>query len=111
MSGMSAPLSTRNLTDWWQRNHVAHQPSNCVCTRGGVCASIESLREQIALRTGLSRSTLFRRIQAGYITLAEADQWAVALGASPYAIWPGFDRAPVVASLSTGATPYAGTLF
>ena len=111
MSGMSAPVSTKNLTDWWQRNHVAHQPSGCVCTRGGVCGSIESLREQIALRTGLSRSTLYRRIQAGHITMAEADQWAVALGVSPYTIWHGFDRAPVVASLSALTTPYAGRLF
>lgn len=111
MSGISAPVSTSNLVQWWQRSHVAHQPSNCVCTRGGVCASIESLREQIALRTGLSRSTLFRRIQAGSITMAEADQWAVALGATVYAIWPGFDRAPVTAALTPVGAPYLGTLF
>lgn len=111
MSAMNAPLSTRNLTDWWARTNVPHQPSNCVCTRGGVCSSLASLRLRLAERTGISRSTLFRRLDAGTVTMAEADQWAAALGTSVFVIWPAFDRAPVTASLSPSHSPYSRTLF
>lgn len=110
MSGMSAPVRTQNLIAFWKSGHVAHQRSNCVCTNGGVCDSVESLCNQIALRTPLSRSTLFRRIQGGTITVEEADKYACALGTVPYIIWPGFDRAPVVAALAP-STPFGGTLF
>lgn len=110
MSGISAPVNVQYLITWWQAGRTAHQPSGCVCTNGGVCGSIESLRDQIALRTGLSRSTLFRRIQSGSITMEEADRWACALGVSPYQIWRGFDRAPVTAAL-TSTAPRSGGLF
>lgn len=110
MSGLSAPVSTQNLITFWKSGHVVHQRANCVCTSGGVCDSIESLCRQIALRTPVSRSTLFRRIDGGTVTVDEADRYACALGVTPYRIWPGIDRAPVVAALSPSA-PSVGTLF
>lgn len=104
VSGLNAPVKTEALVAWWQTRHTAHLPSNCVCNDGGVCGSIESLARTIALRTPVSRSTLFRRISAGTITVDEADRFACALGVPVYAIWPGFDRAPVTAALSAPGT-------
>lgn len=111
MSGLGAPVNVENLTRWWRNAHIPHQPSNCQCTRGGRCGSIESLRDTIAESTGLSRSTLFRRIQGGTITMEEADRWACALGVTAYAIWPAFDRAPVTAALTPTRSATGGLLF
>jgi hypothetical protein len=110
-SGISAPVRAQALVVWWQSRHVPHQPSQCTCTQGGVCGSIESLVGQIALRTALSRSTLFRRLQSGTLTMDEADRFACALGTTPYVIWPGFDRAPVTAALTRSGPVGSGTLF
>lgn len=111
MNGIAAPVSTHNLTVWWAATHAAHQRSNCVCTTGGVCGSIESMCREIEKRTRVSRSTMFRRIQAGTLTMDEADRFACALGTTPYRIWPAFDRAPVTAALTPSTSPYGATLF
>ena len=112
MHGITAPVSARNLRQWWESTHKPHQQSNCVCTQGGVCGSVESLVRQLQLRgVTVSRSTVFRRLSdGGTLTMEEADRFAVALGTTPYRIWPAFDRAPVTASLAPCGTS-RNTLF
>ena len=100
-SGVDVPVPMQPLLDYWTRRHPEHQRSGCVCTRGGVCASIECLAA--AVRT--SRSTMFRRLGEKQITMGEADQWACALGEHPNRIWPGWDRQPVTAALQTRHRP------
>ena len=73
-----------NLVDWWQERHPAHQYLNCICTKGGDCASLESL----ASKVGISHSTIHRRIRSGALTVAEADEWALSAGVHPQGVWP-----------------------
>lgn len=100
-------LPVQALIDYWGRLHPPHERSACICTLGGKCGSIESL----AATVQTSRSTMFRRIGEGTITMAEADQWAGRLGVHPNHIWPGFDRAPVIAALAPRQGHTTGRLF
>lgn len=93
-------VSTTNLITWWESTHPRHITNDCICVRGGRCGAIESLVDTINLRMSVSRSTVFRRIRSGTLTMDEADRYACALGTMPHLIWPGFDRLAVTASLS-----------
>ena len=79
------------IIEWWARHQPPHQRSNCVCTIGGQCGSVESLARTVSV----SHSTMYRRLRVGVLTEPEADQWAVAIaGVHPLAIWPRYDRLP-----------------
>lgn len=88
-------VSLEPLLQMWERINPPHMQAKCVCSSGGRCASIESLRRVL----GVTRSTMQRRVVSGKITLAEADTWAVRLGLHPSRVWTQIDRAPVHASL------------
>ncbi len=107
-TGLQSPLPLQPLIDFWERRHQAHLTSNCTCTQGGVCGSLEMLADAIKV----SRTTLHRKKAAGTITMVEADQWAKRLGQNASRIWPEFDRAPVTAALSDcGGRRWTGELF
>lgn len=73
---------------WWRDRHQQHLSSDCVCSVGGWCASVESF----ARRLGVSHSTMYRRQRSGIVDVYEADRWAVKLGVHPSRIWPEWDR-------------------
>jgi hypothetical protein len=79
------------IVDWWQGHYPQHQRSNCVCTMGGWCGSVESL----ARRVGVSHSTMYRRLRGGLLDVYEADTWAISVGFHPSRVWPGIDKIDV----------------
>lgn len=85
---MDTEVDIQPILDWWANEQTPHQRSNCKCTIGGICGSVESLARVV----GASHSTMYRRIKAGIITIQEADEWSVAVGVHPVVIWQRFDR-------------------
>lgn len=76
------------IVAWWRRSYSIHRRSNCICTDGGWCSSVESL----ARRVKVSHSTMYRRLRLGFIDVYEADDWAVAVGIEARHLWPDWDR-------------------
>lgn len=76
------------ILEFWRARQEPHQHLRCVCNDGGWCDSVHSL----ARRVGVSRETMFRRIRGRRIDTDEADDWAVACGVHPSAVWKDWDR-------------------
>lgn len=85
---MEVTVPIRPIIDWWQERNPPHQRLRCTCNAEGLCGSIESL----ARKVGVSHSTIHRRIRTGHLTIDEADNWAIAVGVHPMAIWTDWDR-------------------
>jgi hypothetical protein len=81
-------VSLEPILAWWREGHQQHLSTDCVCSVGGWCASVESF----ARRLGVSHSTMYRRQRSGIVDVYEADRWAVRLGVHPSRIWPTWDR-------------------
>lgn len=97
----AATVPVDPLVRFWKSRNSTHLHTACTCSNGGRCASVESLAEALSERVPVSRSTLFRRIKHGVITVNEADKWATALGVHPSHIWHGWERAGIAASLGS----------
>ncbi|MFZ4431606.1 MAG: hypothetical protein ACOYOQ_00265 [Microthrixaceae bacterium] len=76
------------MLEWWREKHPPHLSSDCVCSVGGWCGSVESF----ARRLGVSHSTMYRRQRLGIVDVYEADRWAATLGVHVTHIWPRWDR-------------------
>ena len=85
---------------WWRERHQQHLTTDCVCSVGGWCASVESF----ARRLGVSHSTMYRRQRSGMVDVYEADRWAIRLGVHPCRIWPEWDRVDIYEEQSPDVT-------
>jgi len=104
----AAPTVPLNpLLTYWAKRNPPHQQSNCVCTQGGVCGSLEALAD----RLGVSRSTMIRRRAQGTLTLTEAEAWCGRLRVLPTVIWPKWYQVPVTAALTGNQQRWNGRLF
>ncbi len=88
MSTVKVLVPIQPMIDWWCNRHPNHEHLGCVCTVGGTCSSVECLARHV----GVSHSTMHRRLRSRTLTVHEADEWAIAVGVHPMAIWTDWDR-------------------